>query len=70
MESKNIVFIPNVDLEDGRNNPYRYSILSWKKWAEQYNDVEVIEWTDPIMDPSIFKITLQRYWVHEILNPH
>ena len=68
MGSKNIVFIPNVNLNDGRNNPYCYSILSWEKWAEQYDDVEVIEWTDPIMDPSIFKITLQRYWVHDILK--
>ena len=68
MEGKNIVFIPNVNLNNGRNNPYHYSISSWEKWAEQYDNIDVIEWTDPVMDPSIFKITLQRYWVHDILE--
>ena len=66
--SKNIVFIPNINLNNGRSNPYHYSISSWEKWAEQYDDISVIEWTNPIMDPSIFKITLQRYWVHDILE--
>ena len=64
----NIVFIPNINLGNDRNSPYHYSIKSWQKWAEQYNDIEVIEWTDPIMDPNQFKITLQRYWVHDILK--
>ena len=64
----NIVFIPNIDLGNSRNTPYHYSIKSWQKWAKQYDDVEVIEWTDPIMDPNEFKITLQRYWVHDILK--
>jgi len=64
----NIVFIPNINLNDNRSNPYHYSIKSWKKWSEQYNNVKVIEWTDPIMDPNQFKITLQRYWVHDILK--
>ena len=66
--SKNIVIIPNINLNNGRSNPYHYSISSWEKWAEQYDDISVIEWTNPIMDPSIFKITLQRYWVHDILE--
>lgn len=65
---KNIVFIPNIDLNNGRSTPYHYSIKSWKKWAEQYKDIQVIEWKDPIMDPNKFKITLQRYWVHDILK--
>ena len=68
MESKNIVFIPNINLNNGRNNPYHYSISSWKKWAKQYDDIDIIEWVDPIMDPSTFKVTLQRYWVHDILK--
>ncbi len=68
MESKNIVFIPNISLNNGRNNPYHYSISSWKKWAKQYDDIDIIEWVDPIMDPSTFKVTLQRYWVHDILK--
>tara|TARA_R110000803_G_scaffold197578_1_gene261159 strand:+ start:202 stop:966 length:765 start_codon:yes stop_codon:yes gene_type:complete len=64
----NVVFIPNVKLNDNRNSPYHYSVKSWKSWAENYDDVMVIEWTDPIMDPAEFKITLQRYWVHDILE--
>jgi len=64
----NIVFIPNISLGDNRNTPYHYSIKSWKQWAKQYDDVQVIEWTEPIMDPKEFKITLQRYWVHDILK--
>jgi hypothetical protein len=63
----NIVFIPNISIGDNRNSPYHYSVKSWSKWAEQYGDVDVIEWTDPITDPSQMKITLQRYWVHDIL---
>ena len=65
---KNIVFIPNINLGNNRNTPYHYSIKSWKKWSEQYNDIEVIEWDEAIMDPNEFKITLQRYWVHDILK--
>ena len=37
---KNIVFIPNINLNNGRNNPYHYSILSWKKWAKQYDNID------------------------------
>ena len=65
---KNIVFIPNISLGDNRNTPYHYSIKSWQKWSEQYDDVKVIEWDEAIMDPNEFKITLQRYWVHDILK--
>ena len=65
---KNIVFIPNISLGNSRSTPYHYSIKSWQQWAQQYDDVEVIEWKDPIMDPKQFKITLQRYWVHDILK--
>ena len=34
---KNIVFIPNVDLGNGRNQPYHYSIKSWQKWCDKNN---------------------------------
>ena len=64
----NIVFIPNISLGDSRSTPYHYSVKSWQKWSEQYNDVKVIEWDEAIMDPKEFKITLQRYWVHDILK--
>ena len=64
----NIVFIPNISTGDDRNTPYHYSVKSWQKWAEQYEDVVVVEWTDPLMDPEIMKITLQRYYVHQMLE--
>ena len=64
----NIVFIPNIPTGDGRSTPYHYSVKSWQKWAEQFNNIQVIEWTEPICPPSELKITLQRYWVHDILE--
>jgi len=64
---KNVVFIPNVDLGNGRSTPYHYSVKSWKTWCAS-NGVECIEWDEPITDVSKFKITLQRYWVHDILE--
>lgn len=64
----NIVFIPNISTGDNRNSPYHYSVKSWQKWAQQYDDVKVIEWDTPICPPEQMKITLQRYWVHDILN--
>jgi len=45
---KNIVFIPNISVDDGsnlgteRSKPYHYSVKSWTKWAEQFDDIEVI----------------------------
>lgn len=64
----NIVFIPNIATGDNRSTPYHYSVKSWSKWSEQYEDVSVVEWTTPICPPEQMKITLQRYWVHEILE--
>lgn len=64
----NIVFIPNINTGDKRNTPYHYSIKSWQKWAETVDEVKVIEWTEPVTDPSIMKITLQRYYVYDILE--
>ena len=65
---KNIVFIPNIDCGDNRNAPYQYSIKSWKKWAEQFKDIQVVEWTEPILDPKLFPIIYQREWVFDILD--
>ena len=64
----NIVFIPNIATGDKRSTPYHYSVKSWQKWSEQYEDIEVIEWDTPICPPKDMKITLQRYWVHDILE--
>lgn len=63
----NVVFIPNINLKNGRSDPYHYSVKSWKYWCDK-NNVKLIEWTDPIMDPDKFKITLQRWWVLDILD--
>lgn len=66
--AEDIVFIPNITVGDNRNSPYHYSVKSWKKWSEQFNNIKVIEWTEPICSPDSLKITLQRYWVHDILE--
>jgi len=64
---KNVIFIPNIAVGDGRSTPYHYSVKSWKRWGE-LNDVLVIEWADPIMDTSTFPIIMQREWVFDILE--
>lgn len=64
---KNVVFIPNVDLGNGRSTPYHYSVKSWKKWCDK-NDAMLVEWKDPIMDPATFPIIMQREWVFDILD--
>ena len=64
---KNVVFIPNIDLGNGRANSYHYSVKSWKHWCDK-NDVILLEWTEPIMDPDTFPIIMQREWVFDILE--
>ena len=64
---KNIVFIPNINLSDGRSTPYHYSVKSWKKWCDK-NKIELIEWTEPLMDPKKFPIIMQREWVFDVLD--
>jgi len=64
---KNVVFIPNINLGNGRNTPYHYSIKSWASWCDK-NNVQLVEWTEPITDVNKLKVTLQRYWVHDILE--
>ena len=65
---KNIVFIPNIDCGNGRNKPYHYSVKSWENWAKQYDNIEIIEWTEPVFDTKIFPIIYQREWVFDILD--
>ena len=64
---KNIVFIPNIDLGNGRNNSYHYSIKSWKHWCKK-NDCELIVWEDLLYPVDYMKITWQRYYVFDILE--
>ncbi len=35
MSTKNVVFIPNINLKNGRSTPYHYSIDSWKQWCNK-----------------------------------
>ena len=64
---KNIVFIPNINLGNGRATPYHYSVKSWDKWCKK-NNCKMVEWTEPIMDSKQFPIILQREWVFDILE--
>ena len=64
---KNVVFIPNIDLGNGRSTPYHYSVKSWQTWCDKH-DVELVEWTDTIMDHNNFPIIYQREWVFDIIE--
>ena len=64
---KNIVFIPNIDLGNGRNNSYHYSIDSWKHWCEK-NNCELLVWEDLLYPVDYMKITWQRYYLFDILD--
>lgn len=64
---KNIVFIPNIAVGDGRSTPYHYSVNSWAKWADKH-EYQVVEWTEPILDTKVFPIIMQREWVFDILE--
>ena len=64
---KNVVFITNMDLGNGRNTPYHYSVKSWKHWAKQYGHV-VVELSEPLMDPTRMRPNLQRHWAFDVLD--
>tara|TARA_Y100000593_G_C4238234_1_gene300719 strand:- start:730 stop:927 length:198 start_codon:yes stop_codon:yes gene_type:complete len=64
--SKNVVFIPYIDLGDGRNNSYDLSIKSWKYWCDK-NDVDLIVWDELVFPIERMKITWQRYYLFDIL---
>ena len=65
--NKNVVFIPNIDLNNGRSNSYEYSIKSWKHWCDK-NDCELLVWQDLIFPVERMKITWQRYYLFDILD--
>ena len=64
---KNIIFIPSIDLGNGRSDSYKYSIASWKHFAEK-NDCEVFLLEEPVTDPKQMPIVWQRYYVLDILE--
>ena len=49
---KNVVFMPNIDLGNGRADTYHYSVKSWKYWCNK-NNTEFLEWTEPLMDVGV-----------------
>ena len=64
---KDVVFIPNINLGNGRSNSYNYSIDSWKQWCNM-NDCELLVWEDLVFPIERMKITWQRYYLFDILN--
>ena len=66
-EMRNVVFIPNIDLGDGRNKSYSYSINSWKHFCDLY-DCELVVWEDLLLPVEQMKITWQRYYMFDILE--
>ena len=63
----NVVFIPNINLGDGRSNSYQYSVKSWKHFCDKYN-CELLVWEDLLFPIEHMKITWQRYYLFDILE--
>ncbi len=65
---KNVVFIPNIQLGDGkRSESYQYSIKSWKHFCDK-NNCELLVWEDLLFPIDHMKITWQRYYLFDILE--
>ena len=64
---KNVVFIPNIDLGNGRSDKYSYCVKSWKRWCD-INDCELLVLEDLLLPIEQMKITWQRYYVFDILD--
>ena len=64
---KDVVFIPNIDLGNGRSDKYSYCINSWKSWCDK-NGCELLMWEDLLLPVEQMKITWQRYYVFDILD--
>ena len=64
---KNVVFIPNIDLGNGRSDSYSYSVKSWKRWCDK-NNCELLIWEDLLYPVDYMKITWQRYYLFDILK--
>ncbi len=62
---KNIVFIPNIDLGNGRSDNYSYCINSWKYWCDK-NNCELLLLEDLLLPVKQMRITWQRYYVFDI----
>ena len=62
---KNIVFIPNIDLGNGRNSSYKYSIKSWKTWCDK-NDCELLVWEDLLYPVDYMNITFFKFFTNSM----
>lgn len=62
----NYIFIVAIQNQDIRTHSYGYSIDAWKKWAEQFDDVEVLTLTEPI--DGLSKPHYSRYFIPEIME--
>ena len=64
---KNIVFIPHINLGNGRSDNYNYSINSWKKWCDKNNCELVV--LDELLHPNdVMRINYHRYYSFDILT--
>jgi len=73
-QTKNIVFIMNIKLNDStgrytsdRSLPYKFSINSWKYWCDTHN-VELFVLEDLILPKEDMSICWQRYYLFDILE--
>lgn len=64
---KNIIFIPAIDAGRGRHHAYKYSIQSWKRWANLHNH-EVLIWDEALYSWDEMTIPWQRYHLFKILE--
>ena len=64
---KNVVFIPNIDLSNGRSDKYNCCIKSWKWWCNK-NNCELLMWEDLLLPVEQMPIVWQRYYVFDILD--
>ena len=67
MKSKNVVFMPYINLGDNRNESYDLSVKSWKQWCDK-NDVDLFVWDELVFPIERMKITWQRYYLFDILE--
>ena len=64
---KDIVFIPVIDLGNGRSSKYDRCIDSWKRWCDK-NDCELFVLDEEVLPHSQMPVSWQRYYVFDLLE--
>ena len=64
---KNVVFIPNIDLGNGRNKSYEYSINSWKQFCDNHGS-ELFLLEELVTQVEYMPIVWQRYFAIDLLE--